>query len=75
MAQIALDAEVSLLRVGVDEVLGLRIAEGLEAQRQERPASQVQVVLVEELRLGKVQRLELLLVRQIAEVGIGRWRQ
>ena len=39
LAEIALDGDVRLLRVGVDEILGLRIAEGLEAQRQERGRS------------------------------------
>ena len=36
VAEIALNASVRLLRVGVDEILCLRIAEGLEAERQER---------------------------------------
>ena len=35
VAKIALDGEVGLLRVGVHEILSLRIAEGLEAERQE----------------------------------------
>ncbi len=36
-AQVAFQREVRLLRVGVHEILGLRIAEGLEGQRQEGP--------------------------------------
>ena len=40
-AKIALDGEVRLLRVGVDEVLRLRVAEGLKTQRQERRGSRV----------------------------------
>ena len=34
-AEIAFHREIGLLRVGVNKILGLRIAEGLEAQRQE----------------------------------------
>ena len=62
VAQIALQGEVRLLRVGVDKVLRLRIAKGLESQRQERRG--IQVVLVQKNRLRKVQGLKLLLVGQ-----------
>ena len=76
-AKIALNGKVSLLRVRVNEILGLRISEWLEAQRQEsrlRRVRQVeiQVILVQENRLREVQRLELLLVRQVAQVGVGK---
>ncbi len=36
VAQIALYAEIRLLRIRVDKILRLRIAKWLEAQRQER---------------------------------------
>ena len=70
-AEIVLDGEVRLLRVSVNEVLGLRITEGLEGKRQEsrRARVQVKVVLVEEDRLREVERLKLLLVRQIIKSG------
>src|SRR6266849_5340017 len=80
VAQVPLDAEVRLLRISIDKILGLRITEGLEAERQERRIRrvEVQVVLVEKLRLRKVEGLELLLVGQVAEVGVHsrdlRWR-
>src|SRR5208282_181110 len=45
-AQILLESQVRLLRVGVNKVLGLRIAEGLKRQREER--RRIQVVLVHE---------------------------
>src|SRR5205807_6490945 len=58
-AKIALNGKVSLLRVRVDEIPGLRISEWLEAQRQEsrlRRVRQVeiQVILVQENRLREV---------------------
>ena len=46
-AEVALDGQVRLLRVGIDEVLGLRIPEGLEASGR-KCLGQVEVVLVEE---------------------------
>ena len=56
VAEIALDGEVRLLRVGVNEILGLRITEGLEAERQESALSQVEIVLVEEDRIEAYSR-------------------
>ena len=70
IAKVALDGQVRLLRIGVDEVLGLRVTEGLEAQWQESPLGQIEIVLIEEDRLGNIQRLELLLVRLVKEIGI-----
>src|SRR2546425_8924617 len=75
-AKVALDAEVGLLRVGVHEILALRISERLKAQwkksRLRRICQiQVQIVLVEKDRLRKIQRLKLLLVGQVAQVRIG----
>src|SRR6266567_260205 len=76
--EIAFYGDVGLLRIGVDEVLGLRIAEGLESEREKGSVARVQIVLVEEDRLREIQSLELLLVRQVAKVcvclGIGRRR-
>src|SRR5258708_37533929 len=63
-AEIVLDGKIRLLRVRIDKVLGLRVAEGLEPDRER---SRRQVVLIEKDRLRKIQRLKLLLVRQIAE--------
>ena len=72
-AEVALDAEVRLLRVRVNEILRLRIAKGLEAQRQE--SRRVQIVLVEKNRLREVQSLKLLLVGKISECGGSGWVQ
>ncbi len=63
VAEIVLDAEVRLLRVGVDEILRLRISEGLEGERQERGLArvrgvEVQIILIEKDGLGKIQRSE-----------------
>ena len=71
VAQILLDAEVGLLRVGVNEILGLWIAEGLKGQRQE--GRRVQVVLVQENGV-RLKCIELLLVGKVAKVGIRRRR-
>ena len=35
VAQIAFDADIDLLRIGINEILGLRIAKWLEGERQE----------------------------------------
>ena len=40
-AEVALDGQVRLLRIGVHEVLGLRVPEGLEEQRQKAGADVV----------------------------------
>ena len=45
-AQIPFQRQVSLLRVGINEVLGLWIAEWLKGKRQK--VGRVQVVLIEE---------------------------
>ena len=75
IAQVAFDGQVRLLRVGVNEVLGLRIAEGLERQRERkwriRRRRIGQVVLIEEQGIRLVQSLELLLLRLIVELAHG----
>ena len=71
--QIALDGEVRLLRVRVNEILRLRIAEGLEAERQE--SRRVQIVLIEKDGLRKVQSLKLLLIGKISKRGGSGWVQ
>src|SRR5437899_1281250 len=71
-AEITLDAEVGLLGIGIDEVLALGIAERLKSHRQ---GSCRQIILVEKYRLGKVQRLELLLIRQVAKRSINRTKR
>src|SRR5450755_791650 len=75
MAEVALDGEVGLLRVGVDEVLALGIAEGLEAERE----TGREVVLIEEqgigqegieaLRVGRTVAGGLLITKQGVESG------
>ena len=52
VTEIAFDRDVRLLRIGVDEVLGLRIAEGLEASG--RKVERVQIILVEKDGLWKI---------------------
>ena len=52
MAEIALEGEIRLLRVRIHKVLCLRIAEGLEAERQEW-SIRVQIILVEKNDWGK----------------------
>ena len=73
--EIPFDADICLLRVGVDEVLGLRIPEGLESERQE--CRRVQVVLIQKNGLREVESLKLLLVRKVIECpedcGVRRW--
>src|SRR5208283_4386592 len=73
IAKVAFDAEIGLLRIGVDEVLGLRITEGLRDQRKERRG--IQVVLIKKLRLREIYRLESLLVGQVANVRVARGGQ
>ncbi len=41
VAQIALDAEIGLLRIRVDKILRLRITKRLKAERQERRRSRI----------------------------------
>src|SRR5579864_7615018 len=74
--EIPFDGHIRLLRVGVDEVFGLGIAEGLESQRQE--CGRVQVVLIQKNGLREVESLKLLLVGKVVECPedsrVGRWR-
>ncbi len=70
VAQVALGGQVRLLRIGVNEVLALRIAEWLEAEWQEGPLGEVEVVLVEEDRIGSIQGLKLLLVWLVEKIRI-----
>src|SRR6185312_2182390 len=67
--EFALHAKICLLRVRVNEILGLRISEGLECNRQWGVG---QIVLIEEGRLRKIQGLELLLIGQISQRGVDR---
>ncbi len=53
-AQVALDGKVRLLRIGIHEISGLRISEGLEAQRQERSPCEVEIVLIQKNRIGSI---------------------
>src|SRR5579864_1617724 len=68
MAEIALNRQIRLLRVGVNKILRLRISEWLEGQRQWRIA---QIVLVKKCGLREIQSYETLLVRKVAECGRG----
>ncbi len=54
IAKVALHGQIGLLRIGVDKVLGLRVAEGLEPERQEGSSGKVEVILVEENGLRNV---------------------
>src|SRR5262249_9673523 len=67
-AEVALDREVGLLRVGVDEAFGLRIAERLESEREE--CLRIQVALIDEERI-RIEGVEPLLVRLVTECGNG----
>src|SRR3984957_10752199 len=73
VAQVALDVQIRLLRIGIDKILGLRITERLESQRKGGPAKLRrrigQKVLVGKQDLGLVQGLELLLVRLVIKLA------
>ena len=65
MSQVLLKGQVRLLGIGVNETLGLGIAEGLESHRKK--CRRVQIVLVDEQI--SVRRIEALLVRQVSGNG------
>ncbi len=73
VAEVLFQRDVRLLRIRVDEVLRLRVAEGLEAERQ--GCGRVQIVLVEKDRLGKVLSLKLLLVGEESKGAGCAWVQ
>ena len=60
--QVALESEIRLLRVGIDEVLGLRISERLKRQWEE--TRWLQIILIDEQ--ARIEGIESLLTRQIA---------
>ena len=65
--EVLLKGQVRLFRIGIHKTLADRITEGLERQRERR--CRVQVILIDKNRLRKIQRLELLLIRQVSQVG------
>ncbi len=65
MAEIALHAQVRLLRIRVNEVFRLRVPKRLEPEWEEGRG--IQVILVQENGLGEIERLELLLVGKKSE--------
>ncbi len=66
VSQVLLESQVRLLRVGVDEILCLRIAERLEGNREGR--GWVQIVLVDEQVC--VRRIEALLIWLVSRNGL-----
>src|ERR1035438_2611522 len=50
-SQVPFNSKVHLLRIGIHEILCLRISEWLEAHRQKR--RRIQIILVEEDRAGR----------------------
>src|SRR5579872_4579979 len=69
-SEILLESEVGLLRIRIHKVFRLRITERLKRQRE----AGFQIILIDENRLWKIQRLELLLIRQVTQVGRKRRR-
>src|SRR6266536_967584 len=65
MAKVVLDAEIRLLRIRINKILGLRITKGLKSERHE--SGRVQVILIQEDRMRKIQCLKNLCIRLIAK--------
>ena len=48
VAKVAFQRQICLLRIGINEIIALRITKRLEAERQESAACKVEIILIEE---------------------------